>query len=90
MADFSLSGSKYAKEALAAKDDFDGDNDPAQPSFSLKPAGSNDTPSTGQIVRVQDEALQDSTFEVVLKLSDLQGDPDSPLYSIRKFEELGL
>ncbi|EEP75437.1 hypothetical protein UREG_00283 [Uncinocarpus reesii 1704] len=34
--------------------------------------------------------LQDSEFDVNVKLSDLQADPNNPLYSIKSFEELGL
>lgn len=31
-----------------------------------------------------------STYEVKVKLADLQADPNSPLYSVKSFEELGL
>ncbi len=31
-----------------------------------------------------------SNYEVKVKLADLQADPDSPLYSVKSFEELGL
>ncbi|KAG7196179.1 RNA helicase required for poly(A+) mRNA export [Scheffersomyces spartinae] len=34
--------------------------------------------------------LISSTYEVKVKLADLQADPDSPLYSVKSFEELGL
>lgn len=34
--------------------------------------------------------IYDPSYEVNVKLSDLQGNPDDPLYSIRSFEELGL
>jgi len=34
--------------------------------------------------------LQDSQFEVEVKLSELQANTSSPLYSISTFEELGL
>lgn len=38
-----------------------------------------------------DEAtLLESTYEVAVKLADMQGDPDSPLYSAKRFEDLGL
>lgn len=30
----------------------------------------------------------DSRFEVEVKLADLQADPNSPLYSVKTFEEL--
>jgi ATP-dependent RNA helicase DDX19/DBP5 len=29
-------------------------------------------------------------FEVAVKLSDLQADPNDPLYSVKTFEQLGL
>lgn len=36
-------------------------------------------------------ALQDvEEFEVEVKLSDLQGDVNSPLYSVKSFDQLGL
>ncbi|KAK9238552.1 P-loop containing nucleoside triphosphate hydrolase protein [Lipomyces kononenkoae] len=34
--------------------------------------------------------LIDNEYEVAVKLADLQADPNSPLYSIKTFEELGL
>jgi ATP-dependent RNA helicase DDX19/DBP5 len=34
--------------------------------------------------------LHDGQYDVEVKLSDLQGDVDSPLYSAKSFEELGL
>lgn len=34
--------------------------------------------------------LISSTYEVKVKLADLQADPNSPLYSVKSFEELGL
>lgn len=38
----------------------------------------------------QDSSLIQSTYEVKVKLADLQADPNSPLYSVKSFEELGL
>lgn len=37
-----------------------------------------------------DSNLISSTYEVQVKLADLQADPNSPLYSVKSFEELGL
>ena len=37
-----------------------------------------------------DTNLIKSTYEVKVKLADLQADPNSPLYSVKSFEELGL
>jgi ATP-dependent RNA helicase DDX19/DBP5 len=34
--------------------------------------------------------LHDGEYEVEVKLSDLQGDTSSPLYSIQSFEQLGM
>ena len=34
--------------------------------------------------------LVQNRFEVAVKLQDLQADPNSPLYSVKAFEELGL
>ena len=38
----------------------------------------------------QDTNLIQSKYEVAVKLQDLQADPNSPLYSVKSFEELGL
>jgi ATP-dependent RNA helicase DDX19/DBP5 len=34
--------------------------------------------------------LQEPEYDVEVKLADLQGDPNNPLFSIQKFEDLGL
>ena len=38
----------------------------------------------------EDSNLVKSSYEVQVKLADLQADPNSPLYSVKSFEELGL
>jgi ATP-dependent RNA helicase DDX19/DBP5 len=38
----------------------------------------------------EDTHLVQNRFEVAVKLQDLQADPNSPLYSVKAFEELGL
>jgi ATP-dependent RNA helicase DDX19/DBP5 len=38
----------------------------------------------------QDTNLIQNKYEVAVKLQDMQADPNSPLYSVRSFEELGL
>lgn len=38
----------------------------------------------------EDANLVKSEYEVKVKLADLQADPNSPLYSVKSFEELGL
>jgi len=37
-----------------------------------------------------DTNLIQNSYEVAVKLQDLQADPNSPLYSVKSFEELGL
>lgn len=37
-----------------------------------------------------DSNLIQSNYEVKVKLADLQADPNSPLYSVKSFEDLGL
>lgn len=34
--------------------------------------------------------LQEPEWDVEVKLSDLQADPNNPLYSVKSFEDLGL
>jgi len=34
--------------------------------------------------------LQEPDYSVEVKLSDLQADPNNPLYSVKSFEDLGL
>ncbi|KAF9052433.1 DEAD-domain-containing protein [Hymenopellis radicata] len=40
--------------------------------------------------KVDNSDLINSTFEVTVTLADQQGNPDSPLHSVKTFEELGL
>lgn len=37
-----------------------------------------------------EEDLVQNRYEVAVKLADMQEDPNSPLYSIKRFEDLGL
>jgi ATP-dependent RNA helicase DDX19/DBP5 len=41
-------------------------------------------------VKAPDTNLIQNRYEVAVKLQDLQADPNSPLYSVKSFEELGL
>lgn len=34
--------------------------------------------------------LLESSYEVAVKLADMQGDPNSPLFSAKRFEDLGM
>lgn len=38
----------------------------------------------------EEDNLVNNTYDVAVKLADMQGDPNSPLYSVKRFEELGL
>ncbi|RPB24289.1 DEAD-domain-containing protein [Terfezia boudieri ATCC MYA-4762] len=49
---------------------------------------SKDTPEEGETEL--DDNLVDNTYDVSVKLADMQGDPNSPLYSVKRFEDLGL
>ena len=43
-----------------------------------------------KVVKEQDTNLIQNRYQVAVKLQDLQADPNSPLYSVKSFEELGL
>lgn len=51
----------------------------------LAPAGDNDDDDEDQV----DNLIQ-STQTVQVKLADQQADPNSPLYSVKSFDDLGL
>jgi ATP-dependent RNA helicase DDX19/DBP5 len=38
----------------------------------------------------RDTNLIQNKYEVAVKLQDMQADPNSPLYSVKSFDELGL
>lgn len=44
----------------------------------------------GAGVAAQGSSLQEPEFDVEVKLSDLQADPNNPLFSVKRFEDLGL
>lgn len=62
------------------------------------PATNNDASSSslagaqtdGAPVELHGSGLQEPEYNVEVKLSDLQADPDNPLFSVKSFEELGL
>lgn len=43
-----------------------------------------------EVKKEDDSSLLKSEYEVKVKLADIQADPNSPLYSVKSFEELGL
>lgn len=63
---------------------YDDDDDDEGLVFSLNDGDPANNPSGNNSLE------DDGEHDVVLKLSDLQGDPSSPLYSAKTFEQLGL
>lgn len=60
-----------------------------------KPADDKSSPAVGGQTDGAPEALGGSQlhepeYAVDVKLSDLQADPNNPLYSVKRFEDLGL
>lgn len=59
--------------------------------LDIKPESKDTSPEASPKEGSEDEpSLIKSTYEVKVKLADLQADPNSPLYSAKSFEELGL
>ncbi|CAK9439054.1 uncharacterized protein LODBEIA_P32780 [Lodderomyces beijingensis] len=79
--DLKKEGDKFeADKESASKDGDDGDD------------GKNKVDKP-KVVDQEDEPesnLIDNRYEVEVKLADIQADPNSPLYSVKSFEELGL
>lgn len=48
------------------------------------------SPPTNQEGAEHEDNLVNNTYDVSVKLADMQGDPNSPLYSVKRFEDLGL
>ena len=51
---------------------------------------SNAQTDGGSVFQGGSSGIFDPNYEVNVKLSDLQANPDDPLFSIKSFEELGL
>ncbi|CEP60702.1 ATP-dependent RNA helicase DBP5 LALA0_S01e16996g [Lachancea lanzarotensis] len=89
LASLNIEGKKEAEEAKKNN----AHNKPSQPapkntiSETSKPVESSKKDPKSQ---EKDSNLVKSEYEVKVNLADLQGDPNSPLYSIKSFEELGL
>jgi len=54
------------------------------------PAPTTTTTATTDTAAGDKTDLLESQYEVAVKLADLQGDPNSPLFSVKRFEDLGL
>lgn len=61
-------------------------------SIPEKSAGPVATPAEDSVATTAEDSngLDEPQYEVAVKLADLQGDPNSPLYSVKRFEDLGL
>jgi len=62
---------------------------PAKPSTTT-PAPSSSVEDKEKEAKERETNLIQTKYEVAVKLQDLQADPNSPLYSVKSFEELGL
>ncbi|KAJ5644548.1 hypothetical protein N7507_010559 [Penicillium longicatenatum] len=54
------------------------------------PAATSDVPQDGAGGDASGSALQEPDYSVEVKLSDLQADPNNPLFSVKTFNDLGL
>ncbi|CAO0790553.1 unnamed protein product [Mucor circinelloides] len=61
-----------------------------QPPAATTPPAANDTPEKSATPEEDESNLIQSTHVVQVKLADQQADPNSPLYSVKSFEQLGL
>ncbi|SRR6266536_5534021 len=50
----------------------------------------SDAQTDGAVEPLGGSGLHDAQYEVEVKLSDIQGDESSPLFSVSTFEELGM
>ncbi|KAI9891526.1 MAG: RNA helicase required for poly(A+) mRNA export [Vezdaea aestivalis] len=66
-------------------DDVDPPSDSPAQSEPTKPTMETEPPAEGQ----SSSQLHEPTYDVEVKLSDMQADPNNPLYSIKSFEDLG-
>lgn len=66
-------------------------DDVESPAVEKNDAGSLDQAQVdGSVETEGGSGLQDGQYDVEVTLSELQGDSTSPLYSIQKFEDLGM
>lgn len=72
-----------AAAGLASKTDPDAKQQNEESSLSMAQTDGAGEPMGGS-------TLKEPDYDVEVKLSDIQADPNNPLYSIKNFEELGL
>ncbi|KAF7713760.1 Uncharacterized protein PECH_008196 [Penicillium ucsense] len=66
-----------------------------KPEEAAQPAPTTESPEgslveDGASKKSQGSGLQETDYDVEVKLSDLQADPNNPLFSVKSFEDLGL
>lgn len=52
--------------------------------------GNTSTVDPAEATPQEQNDLVESSYEVAVKLVNMQGDPNSPLYSVKRFEDLGM
>lgn len=87
---------KEQTEATVPKVDAKEDKSNDESKQTIKPASTEESKpadvkdATKSEEQEAESNLIKSSYEVKVKLADLQADPNSPLYSVKSFEELGL
>lgn len=81
--------------SLESRTSFPSDSKPASEATETpKPEESTDDVESAQTDGAPGEkestSLREPEYDVEVKLSDLQADPDNPLYSAKTFEQLNL
>ena len=63
---------------------------PAAAAAAPEKAPEAEAPAAATAEETTEDDLVENKYEVAVKLADMQEDPNSPLYSIKRFEDLGL
>ncbi|EGW31441.1 uncharacterized protein SPAPADRAFT_140222 [Spathaspora passalidarum NRRL Y-27907] len=95
LASLSIDGAK--KETSTKEETKKATDDDKAETTDKKVETEKEKPKKEEEVKIEDKEespkesnLIKSSYEVKVKLADLQADPNSPLYSVKSFEELGL
>lgn len=85
-----MSEKKEDAAALLASLKIDSNKEAETPKTVVTEKSDETKPIDGKKEVSESSNLLQSEYEVKVKLADLQADPNSPLYSVKSFEELGL
>jgi len=86
-------------DAAVPKSSWADDVDEEELNFKAEAPSSDNVPSetveaggqqTTDENKEDESSLTQNQYDVAVILADIQGDPNSPLYSIKRFEDLGL